>query len=142
MERPLIGFLALGTLFISPLLSAASLTINIDGIRNSNGNIWIILHDNARAFGKQKNDQAAVFIKLPANSGHLSKTVNISPGIYAGHVIHDENANEKYDKKGLNPLEGYGYTNNLGYYAIPSFREASVKIGENDVSNTLTLTYY
>ena len=103
-----------------------SLTIELNGLRNSNGQIIIefIDENEIKIMGITKNivDKKCIII-----------IKNLKPGEYAFKYFHDENKNEKLDLNWVGiPKEGYGFSNNAkGTFGPPSFKKMIFKILEN-----------
>lgn len=68
---------------------------------------------------------------------------DLKPGPYAIIAFHDVNDNGKLDENWLGvPTEGYGFSNNAeGFMSAPSFKNASVLLGNSDLSIVITLKY-
>ncbi len=123
--------------------NAADFTLNVQGLRNADGDLWVSIYDDAVAFTKQQDMETAAMVKMPAREGRLSFTLRGLPeGAYAVAVIHDENGNAKLDQEGLEPLEGYGYSNNVGATAVPSFEQAKLQVSGDEVQATIDIIYY
>lgn len=132
----------LGAFLMTSQVTAAELTIDMEGIRNDQGSIWITLHDDASSFLQDSYEKASILVKLPANEGKVSVTLaGIPDGSYAGSIVHDENGDGKMTMDGVTPKEGYAYTNNVGREAIPSFPEAELHV-TGVTRNTVEMIYY
>lgn len=68
---------------------------------------------------------------------------NVSAGIYAIAVMHDEKDNRRLDKNFLGvPTEGYGVSNNKTYaMSTPKWSESTFQVGARDVSLNISLKY-
>ena len=68
---------------------------------------------------------------------------NLKPGAYAVIVFHDANDSGKLTENWLGvPTEGYGFSNNAeGVMSAPSFKDAGVLLGNQDLSIVITLKY-
>ena len=124
-------------LFINPLNSLAqqTLTVEITGLRNNNGNLLYELFD-------AKHKSLLVDNKTISNNKCVIVLENIKPGKYAFNYIHDENKNKKLDTKMLLiPKEGFGYSNNVdAKFGPPAFEKWLFEVKENLKLN-LKVTY-
>ena len=68
---------------------------------------------------------------------------DITPGVYAIAVVHDENMNGKLDTNWIGiPREGYGFSKDArGVLGAPSFSAASFEYDGQSVELTITLHY-
>lgn len=107
-------------LFLLPLSTFAqfTLTVEITGLRNNNGNLLYELFD-------QNQKSLKVGTELITNNKCVIVLENIKPGKYGFNYIHDENKNRKLDTKMLFiPTEGFGYSNNAdGTFGPPAFKK-------------------
>lgn len=124
----LIAFL----LFICTLSSFAqfTLTVEISGLRNNNGNLLFELFDNSH---KSLKVGTATII----NKKCVIVLDNLKHGKYGFNYIHDENKNKKLDTKMLIiPKEGYGYSNNpVAKFGPSAFDKWVFEVKENTKIN-------
>jgi len=129
----LIAFL----LFINTLTSYAqfTLTVEITGLRNNNGNLLYELFDKNHKSLKVSN-------AIISNNKCVIVLENIKPGKYGFNYIHDENKNKKLDTKMLViPKEGFGYSNNVdAKFGPPAFEKWIFEVKE-DTKLNLKITY-
>lgn len=95
-------------LFLNPVITFAqlTLTVEINELRNNNGNVLYELFD-------QKHKSLKFGNKDITNNKCVIVIENLKPGKYGFNYIHDENKNKKLDTKMLViPKEGFGYSNN------------------------------
>jgi uncharacterized protein (DUF2141 family) len=98
--------------------SQYKLEIEINGIRNNNGNIMMQFFD--------ANEQV-----LTQDTGQIKENncfftiSDLKPGKYAVRYYHDENLNGIMEKNAVGkPLEGYGFSNNvIGKFGPPPFEK-------------------
>jgi uncharacterized protein (DUF2141 family) len=112
-------------LFTANAAFAADLSIQIDNLQSTNGNLMIALYDNAANF-PLKPIQAR---RLPVQQGEQQVQFKDLPaGDYAVAVYHDANSNGQIDKNEIGvPTEGYGFSNNVaGKKGPPSFDDAKI----------------
>ena len=122
-----------------PTTRLESVRVQINGIRNTNGDIACAIFNAAEGY-PEESTKAYKFIRMasPGNSA-ICQFNDIPPGTYAIAVLHDENANGKLDKNFLGiPREGYGASNNVRpKMSAPAFKDAafSVKAGGTTTLN-------
>jgi len=114
------------------LFGQFSLTIEIIGLRNNDGQVFIELSNEKgeKIMGitqKFVDSKCAIIIK------------NLTPGKYAFKYFHDENKNNILDLNWIGiPKEGFGFSNNAkGTFGPPSFEKTIFEVKGN---NTLKLT--
>jgi uncharacterized protein (DUF2141 family) len=136
-------WLALGALLaIAPLTAmAAPLTITVDGIRNSKGDIRISVYPSPAEWPDHPSgDHDQV---LPAKAGRVVFTFDLPPGTYAVNGFHDEIGDGKFKTSliGL-PEEGYLFSNNVRpVLSAPSFKAASFKLPPEGASISISVQY-
>jgi len=115
---------------ISHHANAAELTINISDISSEKGHIMVALYAGEEAYSTGKSKWAS---KVKANNSEEAVTFSDLPdGEYAIQMFHDENDNQKLDFNMLGiPKESYGFSNNVGRFGKPEYKEASFKVKEN-----------
>ena len=103
------------------------LIVQIEGIRESSGEIGVLLFD--RATGFPGDSKASIRHRVvPARTGQVALNFEDLPfGTYAVAVIHDLNGNRQVDTNLLGiPKEGYGFSNNArSLFRAPRFHEAA-----------------
>ncbi len=122
----------------------ADLTVRVDGLRSRDGLIHFGLYGEA---GADDFPDASALLgggRIPA---HREPPVyvfrGLAPGKYAVSMFHDENGDGKFDTTWLGmPEEGYGFSNDvMGFLSAPSFAAASVTLGTNNKTVTITVKY-
>jgi len=115
----------------APLLQACSITIHVDGFRNTKGVLGGALFKNKTGWPEDDSQAfARNAIPISANSDAVLTFPDIPTGQYAVVVLHDENENHRLDRNILRvPKEGFGFANNphVGLSA-PSWRDSSVQV--------------
>ncbi len=127
-----VNLLILLLLLFKPIISFAqfSLTVEITGLRNNNGNLLYELFD--------KNHKSLIVgNEFITNNKCLIVIDNLKPAKYGFNYIHDENKNKKLDTKMLIiPKEGYGYSNNPdAKFGPPAFEKWIFEVKENTKIN-------
>lgn len=100
------------------MFSQFKLTVEIDGLKNSKGQILFqLLDENQKELkgmrAEIKNNKCFIVIS------------DLKPGKYGFRYFHDENNNSTMDKSMLGiPKEGFGFSNNAkGTFGPPSFEK-------------------
>lgn len=119
-------------LFIMPLSTFAqfTLTVEITGLRNNNGNLLYELFD-------KNHKSLKVGTEFITNNKCVIVIENVKPEKYGFNYIHDENKNKKLDTKMMIiPKEGYGYSNNPdAKFGPPDFKKWIFEVKENTKLN-------
>jgi uncharacterized protein (DUF2141 family) len=133
--------LILLSVLLSPVILIAqnNLEINIDNIKNNNGNIIIGLYAEDNHFPRNASDGKTV---KASTNGISVLFQNIKPGIYAVSALHDENRNEDLDQNKMGmPKEGFGFSNNAkGVLGPPSFKKAHIELHEGMKDTVLSIS--
>jgi uncharacterized protein (DUF2141 family) len=113
----------------------------MQGVRNANGQVKLMLFDKAEGFRKEAHSRQV--LALPAKTGALEAVFRDLPaGRYAVIAYHDENGNGKLDLRlGMFPTEGYGLSNNPEVIGPPSFKESSFELPEQKQHIDISLEY-
>lgn len=113
-------FLTFILLSLLPLASFSQivLTIEINGLRNSNGQILL-------EFDNEKGEKVKGISQSIADNRCIIVINNLEKGKYAFKYFHDENKNEKLDANWMKiPKEGYGFSNSTkGTFVPPSIKK-------------------
>ncbi len=109
-----------------------NLNVEIEGMPNTKGNVFIGLFDSSKnfpIFGKQLK---GVVVKIEGKKV-IYEFKNLAQGKYALAVYHDENKNGKLDKNVFGaPTEYYGFSNNAReIFSAPSFLDASFSLNSD-----------
>lgn len=122
----------------------ADLTVRVDGLRSRDGLIHFGLYGENGADDFPDHSARLGGGRMPANRAPPVYVFRgLAPGKYALSMFHDENGNGKFDSTwfGL-PTEGYGFSNDvMGFLSAPSFAAASVTLGAEDKTVTITVNY-
>ncbi|MDZ7596062.1 MAG: DUF2141 domain-containing protein [Thiobacillus sp.] len=118
---------------------AATLTVNLDGIKPGGGPLTVLLFDRAEGFPKEA--RASQRHVLPAGKKTLALD-GLKPGEYAVMAYHDEDGNGELNRLfGMIPQEGWGLSNNPKVTGKPKFKDAAVALPEAGAAVTLHLDY-
>ena len=116
-----------------------TITVTIDGLRNTNGSVGVALFDEDSDF---PDDEPFKTESVSLNSAGGVEVIfeGVPAGDYAVAVMHDENDNGDIDfnEYGM-PLEGFGFSNDaMGDQGPPDFDEAAFTADEDtDISVTI-----
>ncbi len=113
----------------APLASAADLSVNVAGLRSTQGIVLVALFDTAQAFPKAGKQIGAQMAPAQGSSAQVVFR-NLPAGRYALTAFHDENSNGKLDFNMLgSPLEAVGFSNDaFGTAAAPVFDKAAIDL--------------
>jgi uncharacterized protein (DUF2141 family) len=122
--------------------NAANLTVKIDGLHNTIGNVMVCLWDKGDGF--PHCDKVEPLKKIILKASEAASPVSFSDlpdGTYAVGVLHDENMNGKLDTNAVGaPAEGTGVSNNVVHtFSAPGFKESSFQLsGQKTVDIKIT----
>ena len=123
---------------------AATLTVEVTGVRSAKGTVQAALYPDANA-DRFLDLSASVARSLSkAKPGTVRVTFkNVKPGTYAVALFHDENGNGKLDATSIGvPKEGAGFSRDArGTMGPPRFDRASFEVGAANKTITLRLSY-
>lgn len=135
-------WLAVAAIMMAGPVSAATLTVQVRGIRSDAGDIRVDICNEEQKYSK---DVCTIDIVVPAQKEMVEvKANNLPPGTYAIQVLHDANRNKKMDYGFLGiPKEGFGFSNNARPgFSKPSWHKVKFDIGDTDVVQTIDLIHY
>ena len=123
-------------MLIVPFLGSSQnkLTIDVLGVKSSDGNISIAVYDTSDSF--LKSDQAFKGYSTEAVLGITQLSIEDLPnGTYALAVFHDENGNGELDTNWLGiPKEDVGFSNaKMKTFGPPSFQECEQELNADEV---------
>lgn len=122
-----------------------SLTVNVDGFRNADGQALIALFDSKDTWPKL--DRAVRLEKVKLTGTKLTLTFQgLPPGIYGISAVHDENANGKLDMRWFpypKPKEGVGASNGAKPgMGPPSWSDARFRLTDKGGVMPIAIGYY
>jgi uncharacterized protein (DUF2141 family) len=105
--------LSFGQTYAAPATKTCTLTILVDGMNSSEGNLGVLLFNSPKGWAEDRT-AALRDIAVPAEKGtQILKIPDLPPGRYAVALIHDLNKNHKLDKNFIGvPKEQWGMSNN------------------------------
>lgn len=123
---------AIAVLLAAPLLGGASdpgsLTITVDGIRNSRGALLACVFRDKAGFPTCQKSKTAIRQRLAIGGAAMTvRFPDLAPGVYAVTVQHDEDGDGKLKTNFIGiPKEGVGVSNNPG--GIPNWGKAVFRV--------------
>jgi uncharacterized protein (DUF2141 family) len=136
--QPALAFIATALLSVSSVTPAANLIVIVSNIQLDNGEVMAgLFFDNPIDFPKSITKGMSVPAKERDSQGRLRITFSdLIPGSYAATVYHDINSDGKLTTNLMKiPSEPYGFSNNArGLFGPPSFKDASITLGEEDLT--------
>ena len=110
------------------------LTIEVDGLRNSNGIVLFALYNRDDSFPDEHYKKCIK--KLTCKIIEESSTVtfeSLPEGKYAISILHDENSDSKINRGLILPKEGIGFSNyeSIGFSNRPAFQKASFNLNSD-----------
>lgn len=122
--------------------TAATLDIDIYGLRSMKGNVLVCVTANARFFPDCSKDPKSLRATVPSRDSANVSFSNIAQGTYAIALVHDENANSKMDMAIFVPREGFGFSRNPVVMAgPPKFSSAAFTVQSTDVRQRVKMKY-
>jgi uncharacterized protein (DUF2141 family) len=117
-------------LLLSQHAVAADLTVNISDIEQGKGYVFVALYTSEKDY---KTGKASFHSKVKAENGkEVTIFENLPNGEYAIKIFQDENDNNKMDFNMMGiPKEGYGFSNNVGMFGAPEYKEAKFTVKES-----------
>ena len=115
-----------------------SLTIKVKDLRNSKGVVQFAVYnkDGSIPDEKYKKYYKKDISTIKNNTSTITFN-DLAKGKYAINILHDENKDEKIDKKFILPKEGIGFSNykSIGFTNKPNFSKASFELNSNTEMN-------
>lgn len=118
------------SLSANPQQNKGKFIIEVEGLRNNNGNLRVALYDNEGNFLKDGGCYKKYVAEIK-DGACVIETEPIPYGEYAIGIMHDENKNEKLDLNLIRlPKEGFGFSNNPTVrIKKPTFKETKIILG-------------
>lgn len=126
---------------LAPLATQADvLTVVVQGITESAGNVRIAILDSESAFKDDGEPVATAVIKAVAPS--VTHIADLPAGQYAIRLMHDVDGDEKLKRNLVGmPKEPYGFSNNVrGKFGPPKWKDAAFQF-EGDSTMTIDLVH-
>lgn len=108
----LLMLIPIGTFIQAADTKGSSLTVSVNKLRNSNGNVLFALYNTEDAFPDEHYKKYYKILRGKIENGSsLVIFENLPPGKYAVNILHDENKDGKIQRRFILPLEGIGFSN-------------------------------
>ncbi|MBV9583720.1 MAG: DUF2141 domain-containing protein [Alphaproteobacteria bacterium] len=133
---------AAAAVLIAGPASAARIIVTIDGLKSSQGNVFVGLYASPAKF--LQGNQCDAQRRVKATTAPITVVFdNLPAGTYAVGAFHDENANDHLDTNFLGlPIEGYALSNGVrAVMAKPTFQQAAFTVGNGDKPVALHIRY-
>lgn len=110
---------------------AGGLNLMVDGLRNANGAVVVLVFDDKTAFEQLDYRNAVDYAVIEARPGQVTHSFpDLTSGPYALFVYHDENGDMDVNFQGQRLLEGIGASGAPTATSYPGFAEAAVPPGD------------
>lgn len=128
--RPILLALCLSA-FAGRASADTGVNLTIEGVRNANGSIIILVFDDAAAFERLNYRNAVALAEIDAAPGNVGHTFDqLTDGPYAIFLFHDENGDDDLNIEGGRFLEGVGASGAPNRGDNPDFPQASFLPGD------------
>jgi len=107
------------------------LSIEVKGIRSSDGRVLVMIFDNSMGFENYDHTKAIGYQEVDAQGNTLVFSFSsLTDGPYAVFVMHDENNDYQLNQREGYPVEGFAVSGAKTRYDEPTFKQASVAKGD------------
>jgi uncharacterized protein (DUF2141 family) len=126
-----LGFLAWIISYTPAVAEEYNLTVHLNGIKNSLGQVHVELYSDPKTFRKSALAQHVIKAAAEENSVNV-KFSGIKPGVYAILAFHDEDGNGVLNKRfGMIPIEGYALSNDPQVFGPPAFADSKFEVASD-----------
>lgn len=137
MKNLLLG--ALCGLAIAAPAQAAPLDVELDGVRNAGGRLYVSVQTREQFM--QDGGAAGSVVTAPAAGAHRFG-YDLPAGEYAVSVWHDDNGNGRFDKdENFMPLDGWAMVGGSELRGEPTFEQVRIVLGAAPASVRLSMSY-
>lgn len=142
MKPVLCAFIGLMLAGSAPADQSQPLSMSVQGLRSTKGQILVCITRQARYFPDCSKDPDRRHLTIATTDQPMPLGV-LPPGDYGLAIIHDENANGKLDTFAGIPREGIGFSRNPPIrFGPPSFRSAIFSIAGGSVRQDVKVKYF
>lgn len=139
MNKPLFATLAAAAALAAVPAHAASLTVEIEGVRAAPGKLFVSVQGRDQFM---RDDGAAGTVLSAAGAGAHRFSFDVPAGDYAVTVWHDDNGNGQFDKSESHmPLDGWAMLNGDKLRGEPKFDEVKTSVGAAPARVSVTMIY-
>jgi uncharacterized protein (DUF2141 family) len=126
---------------VAAVTPAATVHIDVTGLRGSKGVIHACLTRDRSHFPDCRSDPNAL-IKTVPGAEPVIEFRGVPAGRYALAIFHDANANQKLDTFMGIPREGFGFSRNpIIRFGAPRFDNVSIEVGPGFARENVRLQY-
>ncbi len=121
---------------------AADLTVLVNNVQQDTGQVMLGVFNKAEGFPNAVSQGSMVAAKERNANGQVRIVFKgLAAGQYAATAYHDLDSNNKLNTNIVGiPTEPYGFSNNArGSFGPPSFKEAAITVGDQDLTVEVTL---
>ena len=119
-------------LLLSQNVNAADLTVNVSDVEQGKGHLLVALFEGKDNYDNGKSVQAS-----KTKAEHEVESIvfkDLAEGEYAVKMYQDENDNDELDSNIMGiPKEGYGFSNNVGMFGTPKYKETKFTVKDNTI---------
>ena len=119
-------------LLLSQNVNAADLTVNVSDVEQGKGHLLVALFEGKDNYNNGKSVQAS-----KTKAEHAVESIvfkDLAEGEYAVKMYQDENDNDELDSNMMGiPKEGYGFSNNVGMFGTPKYKETKFTVKDNTI---------
>ncbi|ARV62876.1 hypothetical protein BZZ01_05905 [Nostocales cyanobacterium HT-58-2] len=121
----------------------SQLTVEIDGLRNRQGQVCLSLFTSGRGFPSNSSNAVQNQCTAITATPLFITFKNLQPGSYAVAVLHDANSDNKANRNGLGiPVEGFGFSENpVILTGPPKFNDAAFLVAGSTTNIQIKLNY-
>lgn len=134
-----------GLFFLPESINSGSLKIQIDNLKNDQGQIGVLIFTTKTGYPDQ-NEHAYRSMFIPIQDKIPVITIDDLPyGDYTITIMHDENNNGIFDKTTFSiPKEGYGVSNNPKprVFGPPHFKDGIIKVSSDITTIKIQIRYH
>ena len=137
-----LGTAVSGTAAPSPAVDGTPVSVHVEGLRSTRGQVLACLTTQPAAFPDCRDDATARKLVVPADRAADLDFGPVAPGRYAVALLHDENGNGRADMALVIPREGFGFSRNPAIrFGPPVFTRAAFTVGAVPVRETIRMRY-
>lgn len=133
IQKVITNTLVVSSLLVAPVCAiafASELNVTFKQVEKQTGHLWVAVYNSEDNYNGKGEPAYSAMIPVKGNKVKYTFS-DIEGGTYAIKLFHDENDNGKMDTNMFGiPKEGYGFSNNVGKFGQPEFREAAFEVNQ------------